>query len=243
MSKAIPGLSTYFPVEFPPLLPEKNPIFLSRKEAGRKLGRALEQYRWQNPLVLAIPPGGVEVGLEVAGHLDADFSVLLSSRLPLPDESGAGFGAIAEDGSTYFYVRLVRTLAPELVKAIQEQKLWETQRRALVLRKGRDLPRMSDRTVILVSDGVSRGSTMKAALLFCRKRYPARIVVAVPVLWLDAKKEIEWMSDETVSLRSPESFLDAAVVRDHWPPVTDESALQSLDRWEGRRHSGRILGT
>lgn len=74
-----------------------------RKDAGEKLARALEEYRGKNALVLAIPRGGVEVGYQVAKYLKAELSILVSRKLPLPDNPEAGFGAIAEDGSVFIY--------------------------------------------------------------------------------------------------------------------------------------------
>ena len=41
-------------------------MFKNRKDAGEKLAKALEKYREENPVILAIPRGGVEVGLQVA---------------------------------------------------------------------------------------------------------------------------------------------------------------------------------
>ncbi|HVP49736.1 MAG TPA: phosphoribosyltransferase family protein [Candidatus Bathyarchaeia archaeon] len=228
----VPGNAS---TQFSSLLQDKNLMFVSRKEAGRKLGRALGKYQWQGPLVLAIPPGGVEIGLEVAEYLGVDLSVIVSSPLSLPDDPGTNFGAIAEDGSTYLHVSLVRTLAPELVKVIKGEQLREIQRRAEVLRGGRELPGMSDRIVIVVSDGVVGGETMKAALLLCRKKYPAKIIVAVPVLWKKTKEEIEWMSDEVISLHNPESFQDVAKAYGHGPFFSEDGVLDMPAQWESRR--------
>jgi len=76
-------------------------MFEDRKDAGRKLAAALEQYKNSDVLVLAIPKGGVEIGYQVASYLDADFSLLISRKLPYPDNPESGFGAIAEDGSIF----------------------------------------------------------------------------------------------------------------------------------------------
>ena len=76
-------------------------MFIDRKDAGIKLAKALDRYKDKDVLVLAIPRGGVEVAYEVAKYLDAEFSLLISRKLPIPYNPEAGFGAIAEDGSTY----------------------------------------------------------------------------------------------------------------------------------------------
>ena len=79
-------------------------MFVDRKDAGQQLAKALERYKGQSVIVLAIPKGGVEVGYEVARYLNADFSLIIARKLPYPDNSEAGFGAVAEDGSLYLHM-------------------------------------------------------------------------------------------------------------------------------------------
>jgi putative phosphoribosyl transferase len=139
-------------------------ILKDRKDAGVKLARALEDYRDQDVLVLAIPRGGVEVGYEVARYLDADFSMVVTKKLPFPDNPEAGFGAIAEDGSTFILRDSTRAFPPPMVERIVEQQKGEIKRRIRALRGGGPLPEMADRTVILVDDGIAMGSTMGASI-------------------------------------------------------------------------------
>jgi putative phosphoribosyl transferase len=68
-------------------------MFEDRKEAGEKLARTLVKYKDKDAYVLAIPKGGVQVGFEIAKFLNAELSILIARKLPLPDEPEAGFGA------------------------------------------------------------------------------------------------------------------------------------------------------
>ena len=156
-------------------------MFTDRRDAGQRLARALEQYRGRNALVLAIPRGGVEVAGQVAKHLNTDLSILVSRKLPFPDNPEAGFGAIAEDGSTFIFRDAGLWLSGETIEEIIQEQRAEIQRRIQVLRKNQPLPEMTGRIVILVDDGLAMGSTMRAAISLCNKRKPRRIVVAVPV--------------------------------------------------------------
>ncbi|MHC4703759.1 MAG: phosphoribosyltransferase, partial [Planctomycetota bacterium] len=105
------------------------------------------------PLVLGIARGGVEVAYYVASILRCDMSILVSRKLPFPDNPEAGFGAVAEDGSTYLNEHAAGALSPETVKrAISEQRA-EIRRRIEVLRRGQPLPEIGGRVVILVDDG------------------------------------------------------------------------------------------
>ncbi|MCJ7675191.1 MAG: hypothetical protein MUO33_08560 [Sedimentisphaerales bacterium] len=145
-------------------------MFADRKDAGQKLARALENYREQKPLVLAIPKGGVEVGYEVAKHLGCEFSILIARKLPFPDNPEAGFGAVAEDGSTFINNYAARGLSQHTIDRILKQQRREIKRRIAALRKGRPLPQIADRTVILIDDGIAMGSTMRAGISLCKNK-------------------------------------------------------------------------
>jgi putative phosphoribosyl transferase len=98
-------------------------VFRDRKDAGLRLAKALQPFQRDNPLVVAIPRGGVEVGSHVALGLDAPLAILVARKLPLPDDPEAGFGAIAEDGSTFLIKHIAALLGPKLVaQIIRRQK-------------------------------------------------------------------------------------------------------------------------
>ncbi len=97
-------------------------MFVDRKDAGERLAGALEKYKDKNVLVLAIPRGGVEVEYEIAEHLNADFSIIVSRKFPFPDNPEAGFGAVAEDGSTFIFSDTERWLPKYAINEIVEEQ-------------------------------------------------------------------------------------------------------------------------
>ena len=204
-------------------------MFADRSDAGRRLGRALEAYRGSNPLVLAIPKGGVEVGCRVAGHLGAELSVLIVRKLPFPDNPESGFGAIAEDGTTVLLNRAIWPLSADTVQQIVDREKGEIKRRIRVLRRGRPLPAIRNRTVILVDDGLAMGSTMRAAVVLCKKRGAARVVVAVPVAGGRAVRTVGALVDELVVLEQPAAFRAVAQVYRKWYDVDDREAIELLE--------------
>jgi predicted phosphoribosyltransferase len=192
----------------------------------------LEKYKGEGVLVLAIPRGGVEVGVEVAKYLDADFSILIARKLPFPDNPESGFGAIAEDGSTYIVDSAAHWFPqPSIDRIIGEQKQ-EIARRIRVLRKGEPLPEIEGRTVILVDDGIAMGSTMRASIKLCKKRNAGKIVVAVPVTGEERKQEVGELVDEIVVKETPPFFRAVAQVYANWYDVPDEEVLDLLETWE-----------
>lgn len=204
-------------------------MFRDRKDAGQKLAAALQGYRQEDVLVLAIPRGGVELGYEVAKALRCDFSLLICRKLPFPYNPESGFGAVAEDGSVYINTLAAASVSEAEIEQITRQQRKEIKRRIEKLRGGRALPPIKGRTVILVDDGIAMGSTMHTAVALCRKEEAGKIVVAVPVAGAQTIEKFAKMADEVVVLESPANFYAVAQVYEKWRDVSDEEVL-ALER-------------
>jgi putative phosphoribosyl transferase len=210
-------------------------VFEDRRDAGEKLAQALEKYKDQNALVLAIPRGGVEVGYQVAKYLNATLSILVSRKLPFPDEPEAGFGAVAEDGSTFVFKNAAHWLSKKTVAEIIDQQNEEIQRRIAVLREGAPLPKISGKAVILVDDGLAMGSTMRAAISLCKNKKAQKIIVAVPVSGHKVAKEVGELVDEIVVLSKPAFFRAVAQAYANWYDVSDEEVMETMEKWQRER--------
>ncbi len=215
-------------------------MFDDRKDAGRKLARALERFRNSDALVLAIPRGGVEVGYEVARHLGSDFSLLIARKLPFPDNPESGFGAIAEDGSLYLNEYAARAVPTTTIKATIRQQEEEIRRRIKALRNNDPLPPIHGRTVILVDDGIAMGSTMMAAIHLCRTAGAATVIVAVPVGGERITGEIGRQADGIVVLEVPPIFYAVAQVYRNWYDVPDEEVQGIMARWRAEHSPGTV---
>lgn len=216
-------------------------MFHNRRDAGQRLAAALETYRNKNVLVLAIPRGGVEVGCQVAQYLAARFSIVVSRKLPFPDEPEAGFGAVAEDGSTFVNQQAAQWVEGEVIAHIIEQQKREVKRRVDILRKGLPLPEIKDQIVILVDDGIAMGSTMRVSISLCRNRHAEKIIVAVPVTGRQVEKEIGKLVDEIIVLEKPRFLHAVAQVYENWYDVSDEEVLRIMDQWERKKRSTQSL--
>ncbi len=210
-------------------------MFRDRTDAGRKLAQALEKYKGAGALVLAIPRGGVEVGYQVARHLDVDFSIIITRKLPYPDNPESGFGAIAEDGSVFMIEGARYQLPQSTIEKIAEEQRREIKRRIEALRGGRPLPEVEGRTVILVDDGIAMGSTMRASIMLLRNRKAGRVVAAAPVTGERTAAEIRKLADEVVIVEIPSFFYAVAQVYENWYDVPDEEVVEIMGRWERER--------
>lgn len=203
-------------------------MFNDRKDAGQQLAMALAGRVAEDALVLGIPKGGIEVGYEIASALRLDFSVLICRKLPFPDNPESGFGAIAEDGSTYLSPLAKSWVSETEVRRIISAQKKELKRRASLLRGDFPCPRIENRNIILVDDGIAMGSTMRVAVACCRKKHAERIIVAVPVASQTAVIDIGKEADDVIALLSPLNFRAVADVYRNWYDVSDNEAVELL---------------
>jgi len=217
-----------------PELIEFENMFRDRKDAGGKLAQALEKYRDEDTLVLAIPRGGVEVGCQVAEYLHANFSIIISRKLPFPDNPESGFGAIAEDGSTFIFADTKYWIPKPTINRVIEEQKEEIKRRIAVLREGRPLPEILNQVVILVDDGVARGATMKASVMLLKNKKARKIIVAAPVSGNEFVEEMGQEVDEVVILERPRFFQAVAQVYYNWYDVSDKEVIEIMKNWQNK---------
>lgn len=165
-----------------PELREKIRVFRTRTEAGEVLAGMLQGFRQTDALVMAIPSGGLPVAVVIAGELDLSLEVAVVSKITLPWNTEAGYGAVAFDGT----MRLNRDLLSHLnltEKQIEEGKektLRKVLRRVKSFREDRPFPDVSQKPVILVDDGLASGFTLLVAVEALRKAGARSLIVAVP---------------------------------------------------------------
>jgi putative phosphoribosyl transferase len=209
-------------------------MFRDRKDAGQKLGEALDCYKRCDGIVLAIPRGGVEVGYYVAKHLELPLSIIIVRKLPLPTNPEAGFGAVAEDGSVFFVSRFYESLPRAVTERIIRKQKQEIQRRIEILREGKPLAPITGRTVILVDDGIAMGSTMRAAVVMCRSREVRQVIVAAPVAGPATAAEFAGIADQVVILETPPFFRAVAETYENWYDVPDDEVIGLMRKTRGQ---------
>nr|MBD3312187.1 phosphoribosyltransferase [archaeon] len=203
-------------------------MFRDREDAGKQLADLLKPYKDEDVIVLSIPRGGAEIGYWVAKELRAPHKAIVVRKLPLPHKPEAGFGAIAEDGSTYMQEGHEDWLSSEEIKRVKKEQQEEIKRRVQKLREGEPLPSLKGRTVILVDDGIAMGSTMIAAIKACSNLGAKRIIAASPVSSREVGLVIAKLVDELIIIETPHNFYAVAQVYERWHDVTYEEAKKWL---------------
>lgn len=207
-------------------------LFRDRADAGRQLAVRLERYRDEEPLVLALPRGGVPVGFEISRALGAPLDVFVSRKLGAPGQPELGIGAVAQGGTRILNERLVRRLGiPEdYLERITRREEDEVERRLRLLRGGQPVPEVGGRTAILVDDGLATGVTALAAIEALKMKDPRRIVLAVPVCAAPTAEMMRFEVDDLVSLQIPEDLYAIGFWYENFEQVPDETVIELLER-------------
>jgi predicted phosphoribosyltransferase len=205
-------------------------MFRDREDAAYKLATAMRDLKLDNPLVLAIPRGGVATGAVLARELGAELDVVLSRKLRAPDQPELAIGAISEDGQVHLNQRAVEALGvtDEYLQQEKQHQLAEIARRNQLFRSVRPEASISGRTVIVTDDGIATGSTMMAALQTVRPQRPAQLIVAVPVAPYDRLAAFEERCDKVVCLHSPAEFWAVGQFYEDFPTIEDEQVVELL---------------
>jgi putative phosphoribosyl transferase len=212
-------------------------MFNDRRDAGRKLARALERFKSTNPLVLALPRGGVPVGFEVAGHLRAPLDLLLVRKIGAPGHEELALGAVVDGLCPQVVVNqeIVDMIQPPrgYFEAAEKRELAEIERRRRLYLGAAQPIDVKGRVAIIVDDGIATGATMKAALRGVRQNKPSRIVLAAPVAPQSVIRDLKEECDEMVFLATPEPFYAVGLYYADFSQTTDEEVIELL----GRRQS------
>jgi putative phosphoribosyl transferase len=219
-------MGTEFPenvIELPELR-NRTRVFPGRAEAGRVLAGMTIALRGTSSAVLAIPAGGVAVGAALAQALSLPLDVAVVSKITLPWNTEAGYGAVAFDGTVLLNEGLLRALPlseAEVAEGIAATRD-KVRRRLAELRGSRPLPDLAGRTAVLVDDGLASGSTMRAAVQAVRATGADQVVVATPTGHGDTVRSISALVDRlycaNIRLGSRFAVADAY---ERWYDVSD----------------------
>jgi len=204
--------------------------FEDRAHAGRALAERLRAVPMRDPVVLAIPRGGLEVALPIARALDAELDVALSRKLRAPDRTELAIGAVNESGDVVLngHSHLVRLAGAAWLEGERRHQMEEIAKLQAIFRRVRPKARVRHRTAILVDDGIATGSTMVAALRMLKDAVVHETIVAVPVASRESMSQVRALADRVVCLEEPELFWAVGQFFQRFDQVTDERAAALL---------------
>ena len=208
-------------------------VFRDRAHAGAILAEMLDDFRGGDALLIAIPSGGIPVAAEIAGRLGLELDVMPVSKILYPWTTESGFGAVAFDGTTWIDRNAVRYygLDGKTVAAATAEATEKIQRRIGLFRGDRPFPQATERTVILVDDGIAGGYTMRAGIAALHKLGTKEIAVAVPTASAGSLQEIAQRVDAVycANMRGGPHFA-VADAYEHWTDVEETEAVAVFSR-------------
>ena len=206
-------------------------LLANRIEAGKKLASVLKNVS-KTAIVLAVPRGGVVVGFEVAKALRIPLDIVITKKIGAPENPELAIGAVAEDGTYFMDENIVKMLGvnQSYIKEEVERQKTEIKRRLKNYRGDSLVPKVANREVIVVDDGVATGSTLKAALRSLRKRDAKPLTVATPVSPPDTIAKLQAEADRVVCLYTPEPFYAIGEFYEDFEQTSDDEVKELLRR-------------
>ena len=205
--------------------------FPTRQDAGRALARRLTHYMAaSDTVVLALPKGGVAVGIEIARILGLPFDVMIVGRITVPGCGDTPLGAITSGGVRMLNCAMIDNLhltEQDIREAVLRKSL-ELAERERAFRSQRPSVEVADRNVILVDDGSSACSILRSAIRLLRRQHAEKVVVAVPVTCHNAACDMRMEADELVVLAEPSSAGPAGKWFEHHEPPTNDEVRRML---------------
>ena len=220
-------------------IPGAEMLFEDRRDAGRRLAERLKPYADEHPMVFALPRGGVPVGVEVSRSLGATLEIVVARKLGAPGQPEFGIGAVAPGGVRILNERAVQALGiPEdYLDQIIARESEEVARRLQLFRGDRPYPDLSERTAILVDDGLATGVTARAALLALRHLNPGRLVLAVPVSAPQTAELLRPETDDLICLLMPADLEAVGLWYRNFEQVPDEEVMRLLEEVQRQTRS------
>jgi len=205
-------------------------MFKDRTEAGVQLAEALAGKVGPNPLILAIPRGGVQVAYEVWARLGGELDITQPRKIGSPFNPELAIGAVAPDGTQLIDDCLVERLgvSKDYLSREAERERLEAQRRLGLYRGDRPFPRATGREAILVDDGVATGTTALLALRLLKRQDPERLILAVPVGPPETIERLAREADDVVCLLQPAFFQAVGEFYLDFSPVGDKEVISLL---------------
>jgi putative phosphoribosyl transferase len=206
-------------------------VFCDRMHAGKIVAGMLDQYKNTNAIVLGIPAGGLPVAAVIAKELNLPLDVVAVSKITLPWNTEAGYGAVAFDGTVRLNQRLFQSLG--LSEQQVQQGIEETSRKVAMrvksLRGESAFPDISKKPVILVDDGLASGFTILVGVEALRKAGASQIIVAVPT---GNSSSVQMMADHVeavycANIRRGWSFA-VADAYEKWSDVSDKEVMDII---------------
>ncbi len=207
-------------------------MFFNRVHAGELLAEKMHREgRFQNPVILGLPRGGVVVAAEIAHRFEAALDILLVKKLGVPGDPELAFGAIGFGGTLVENQDVIREvgLTREKMAPVIEAQKKTLEELNHFYRKDRAPLSLKDQDVVIVDDGIATGATIRAAVQLVKEQKPRTIVIAVPVAPPSVIQMLEPLVDQIICLAEPKVFFGVGAWYEDFRQVTSDEVVLLLE--------------
>jgi putative phosphoribosyl transferase len=206
--------------------------FQNRELAGKALAEAVAAKLLPNPVVLALPRGGVPVAAQVARVLNAPLDLVMVRKIGVPWQPELAAAAVIDGKGAEIVLNeevcAEAHIEQSYIEEAAKEELKEIERRANLYLKDRPRASVTGRTAIVVDDGIATGTTIRAVIKALRRKNPGSIVLAVPVAPRDAVADLRTEADDVICLETPEPFFGIGLHYEDFHQVPDEEVVKIL---------------
>lgn len=207
-------------------------IFKDRKQAGEQLAQKLTKYRGKDVIVLAVPRGGVVVGVEIAKALGTPLDVIITRKIGAPGNPEFAIGAIGPNDQIVLNEEVIRSykIPQEYLNSEIGKQGLEMERRERLFREGKGPLDLENKLVILADDGIATGADIEVAIKAIKCQKPKKLILAIPVGPKEIIEKLKTQVDELVFLAAPTVFYAVGQFYQDFTQTTDSEVTEILEK-------------
>jgi putative phosphoribosyl transferase len=185
-----------------------------------------------DPVVLALPRGGVPVAAEIAGKLRADMDIVLVRKIGVPLQIELAAAAVVDGVKPKIVVNeeVAKNagLSRSKIGRLARSELEEIKRRRSAYLEGQPRVPLEGRDLVLVDDGVATGASMRAAIVALKQSSPRSLTVAIPVGPRETINVLRSDADDVICLSMPDPFFAISMHYRDFHQLSDAEVVSLL---------------
>ncbi|MBW6409369.1 phosphoribosyltransferase [Clostridium weizhouense] len=206
-------------------------MFIDRKDAGEQLSINLKKFKDENPIVLAIPRGGIITAYETIKKFKFEWDLIIPRKISLPYNKEVAIGAVSLDGTYLLDERYIDMLniSKEYIQNEMFQQIDEIKKKLNKYKGNENFPDVKNKTVIIIDDGIATGFTIQAAIKSIKKHDAKKIILAIPIAPQNTISMLEKIVDEVICLFIPYDFYAVGSYYENFEQTTDEEIFNVIN--------------